>query len=134
MKRSVSDGRHIRILAGQIVDDANNNAQVLNARMLLSRTVHPEISWSALYYEEPDPSVARMKNVQLVRLWRWRFWTLHKFLFYQRSADAIFYPGAYWFDDLALQLRRTLGRKVPVIATCGNYDSHRSRAAPFAHF
>lgn len=127
MRQAVSDGEHTRILVGQIVDYANNNPQILNARMLLSRTAHTEISWSALFYEQPDPSVAGMENVQLVRLWRWRFWTWHKFLFYQRPTDAIFYPGTYWFDDLALQFRRRTGRTVPVIATMEGFVGDEER-------
>ena len=123
----VSGSLRKRILVGQIVDDANNNPQCLNAKMLLSRASRPEISWTALFYNQPDPAVARARNVRLVRLWRWRFWPWHKFLFYQRPADAIFYPGAYWFDDLALQLRKKTGRRVPVIATMEGFVGSEER-------
>jgi glycosyltransferase involved in cell wall biosynthesis len=123
----VSDRSHTHILVGQIVDDANNNPQCLNTKMLLSRSAIAGLSWSALFYNPPDPAVARVKAVRLVRLWRWRFWMGHKFLFYQRSADAIFYPGVYWFDDLALQLRKKLGRRVPVIATMEGFVGSEKR-------
>jgi hypothetical protein len=71
----------------------------------------------ALFYDRADTSVAAVRNVRLVHLWHGHFGTWHKFLFYQRRTDAIFYLGAYWFDELALQLRRRTGRRVPVIAT-----------------
>lgn len=113
-----------RIFVGQICDQANNNPQILNARALLSRFKNPEIEWIIPYYNEPDADLVGKKNIRLVKLWRWRFWQWHKFLLYQMQVDAIFYPNAYWFDDLALQLRKITGRKVLVIATleglCGN--------------
>jgi len=56
-------------------------------------------------------------RIRLTRLWRWRFWIWSKFLFYQKPADAIFYPGTSWYDEFALQVRRWTGRRIPVIAT-----------------
>ena len=110
-------GRRKRIFVAQLVDAAINNPQVLNARALLSRFSNHDIEWIVPHYGEPDPVLLNRENIQLVRLWRRRFWQWHKFLLYQYQIDAIFYPGAYWFDDLAMQLRKICGRKVPAIAT-----------------
>jgi glycosyltransferase involved in cell wall biosynthesis len=118
----------MRILVGQLVDDANSNPQCLNAKALLSRFQQPEVRWTALFYNEPASPVADSQSVHLIRLWRRQFWTWHKFLFYQRATDAIFYPGAYWFDDLALQLRQKMGRRVPVIATMEGLVGNDERA------
>lgn len=106
-----------RVFVGQLCDKSNNNPQVLNTRALLSRFSNPKVEWVVPYYHDPDPALVGRQNIRLVKLWRWRFWTYHKFLLYQMKVDAIFYPNAYWFDDLALQLRRFTGRKVPVITT-----------------
>lgn len=123
----MSDRANVRILVGQLVDEANNNAQCLNIKALLSRTASTQICWTAPYYHRPAPLVERSWNVCLVRLWRRRFWTWHKFFFYQRSADAIFYPGVYWFDDLALQVRKRIGRRIPVIATLEGFAGNEQR-------
>lgn len=118
-----------QVFVAQWADRDNNNPQILNIRALLARFRNPDIEWIVPYYGEPDPALIDRKNICLVKLWRWRFWTWHKFLLYQMNVDAIFYPNAYWFDDLALQLRRMTGRKVPVITTlegmAGNEERER---------
>lgn len=116
-----------RVLVGQSVDNSSTNPQCLNARMLLSHISRHDVSWDALFYDMPDPAIVKHGNVRLSRLWRRHLWTWHKLLFYQRQADAIFYPGAYWFDDLALQLRRWTGRRIPVIATLEGFAGNEER-------
>lgn len=106
-----------RALVAQLVDANNNNPQCLNAKALLSRFSAPDVEWVVPHYGEPDPALLNKDNIILIRLWRRRFWQWHKFFLYQYPVDAIFYPGPYWFDDLALQLRKVCGRKVSVIAT-----------------
>jgi len=120
----------VRILVPRLVDEESNNPQCLNARAMLSRVSDPRCHWTAACYGNPDPAVARSSNVDVVRLWRWRFWQWRMFLLYQQRADAIFYPGAYWFDERALQLRAATGRKIPVIATLEGLagDETRQRA------
>ena len=107
----------MQVLVPQVTDAANNNAQALNVRALLPRFADPSAKWATLHYGPPDSALVVAPNVRLVRLLRTRLWKLHKFAFYQRRADAIFYPGAYWFDDLALRARRWTSRRVPVVAT-----------------
>lgn len=107
----------MRVLVPRLVDAANVNAQVLNARSLLSRFGGRDCQWDCVRYGEADPDVAANPAVAITRLARWRFWPWHMVLFYQRPADAIFYPGAEWFDPIGLQWRDRTGRSVPVIAT-----------------
>ena len=118
-----------RIFVGQLCDKSNNNAQVLNTRALLARFRIPDVEWIAPYYEEPDSALIGRKNIRLVKLCRTRLWQFHKFLLYQLRVDAIFYPNAYWFDDLALQLRKFTARRVKVISTLeglvGNEERER---------
>lgn len=119
-----------RIFVAQYADVTNNNPQVLNTRALLSRFKDESCEWLVPYFGEPDPTVAVNPNVRLIKLWPWRFWTWHKFLLYQIDVDAIFYPNAYWFDDLALRMRKNTGRKVSVITTLEGLggDEERQRA------
>ena len=121
------DSPRVRILVGQLVDEANSNPQCLNAKALLARSASTQLQWTAPCYGPPDPRVEASRHVRVVQLWRGNLWMWHKFLFYQRPADAIFYPGVYWFDDLALQLRRKMGRKIPVIATMEGFAGNEAR-------
>lgn len=116
-----------RIFVAQYADVSNNNPQVLNTRALLSRFHDTRCEWLVPYFTDPDPAVAANPNVRLIKLWPWRFWTWHKFLLYQLKVDAVFYPGPYWFDDLALQLRRLTGRKVPFITTLEGLGGDQDR-------
>ena len=106
-----------RILVGQLVDADNNNAQCLNARAILSYASILGVEWIVPHYGAPDPALLNRDNIHLIKLWKKRLWQWHKFLLYLYPVDAIFYPGVYWFDTLALQLREICGRKVPVIST-----------------
>jgi len=105
-----------KILVPRVIDQANTNAQVLNARAMLARFVVPEIRWVAPYYDKPDPEVLARKNVTLRRLMRRHLWYFNMLWNYQMRADAIFYAGACWFDHWGLRLRDLTGRKIPVIA------------------
>lgn len=119
--------KSFKVFVGQCVDKTNNNAQVLNTRALLTRFKNPAIEWIVPYYAEPDPALVGRLNIRLVKLWRRRFWQWHKFFLYQMKVDAIFYPNAYWFDDLALQLRKITRRKVPVITTLEGLGGDQDR-------
>jgi glycosyltransferase involved in cell wall biosynthesis len=118
-----------RVLTAQVMDAANNNAQVLNAKALLPRFQDPDTIWITLTYNEPDARVRASPSVQLVRLWRRHLWYLHKVVFYQFRADCIFYPGPYWFDEWGLRIRGFTGREVPVVSTIeglvGNSERER---------
>jgi glycosyltransferase involved in cell wall biosynthesis len=106
-----------RILVPRVVDAANVNAQALNARSLLSRFGRPNCEWHCVRYGKADPAVVANPTVKITRLAPWRFWAWHMMLFYQQSADAIFYPGVEWFDRIGLQWRDRTRRSIPVIAT-----------------
>lgn len=123
-----------RIFVGQYADVTNNNPQALNTRALLSRFKDESCEWLVPYFRNADPSVLSNPNVTPIKLWPWRFWTWHKFLLYQLQVDAVFYPGPYWFDDLALQLRRLTGRKVPVITTLEGLGGNDERQNTFSEW
>lgn len=106
-----------RILVPRLFDAGNTNAQNLNAKALLARFARSDVSWVGTRYGAADPDVAQRPQVRLVKLWRHRFWQWHVAFLYQRSFDAIFYPGVSWFDATGLAWRARLGRRVPVIAT-----------------
>ena len=107
----------MKVIVPRVVDENNINAQNLNARSLLSRFSGRNCNWHCARYEKADWTVASNPAVQVTQLAPWRFWTWHMALFYQRSADAIFYPGVEWFDPMGLQWRDRTRRSVPVIAT-----------------
>lgn len=125
-------GSKKKILLAQLVDVGITNAQVINARSLLSRFADPNVEWIVPHYNEPDPALVGKENIRLVKLCRRRFWQWHKCLLYQDQVDAIFYPGAYWFDDWGLRLRRLCGRRVPVIATLEGLVGNDTRAREYS--
>ena len=53
-----------KIFVPRWVDQANTNAQISNAKAMLSRFSNPNVQWTALNYETPDPAVAVRSNVQ----------------------------------------------------------------------
>ena len=106
-----------KILVPRWVDQTNTNAQISNAKAMLSRFSNPDVQWTALNYESPDPAVAGRNNVQTRKLIHNGFWRCHTALQYQAPADAIFYPGGDWFEDWGRRLRRLTGRRVPMVAT-----------------
>ena len=106
-----------KILVPRWVDQTNTNAQISNARAMLSRFSNPDVQWMVSHYEQADPAVAERSNVKTRKLIHNGFWRCHTVLQYQATADAIFYPGGGWFEDWGLRLRRLTGRRVPVVAT-----------------
>ena len=120
-----------------LFDAENTNAQNLNAKMLLAHFHQPDVAWLGLHYYEPDPSVVANPRVELVKLWRRHLWPWHVGLRYQAGVDAIFYPGAEWFDDVGLKWRSRLHRRVPVIATLeglvGDADTERMLSDSVGH-
>lgn len=106
-----------RVIVPRLVDEANINAQNLNARSLLSRFGGRHCEWHCVRYGKADPAVSASPTVKITRLAPWRLWPWHMALFYQQHADAIFYPGVEWFDPIGLRWRDRLRRSIPVIAT-----------------
>ncbi len=106
-----------KIFVSRPIDIANTNAQCLNAKALLSRFNNKKTTWFGLHYNEPDQQVVLNRNVKLSKLMRKHLWYLHMVLAYQKSVDAIFYPGIQWMDYWGLILRKILFRKVPLIVT-----------------
>ena len=106
-----------KILVPRWVDQTNTNAQISNARAMLSRFSNPDVQWMVSHYEQADPAVAERSNVKTRKLIHNGLWRCHTVLQYQATADAIFYPGGGWFEDWGLRLRRLTGRRVPVVAT-----------------
>ncbi len=107
----------MRIIVPRLIDKTNFNAQNLNARSMLSRFGRPDCEWHCVRYGKADPAVSANRTVKVTRLAPWRAWPWHMVLFYQRSADAIFYPGVEWFDPIGLRWRDRTRRSIPVIAT-----------------
>lgn len=106
-----------RVVLGQLLDEGNHNAQVANAVSILEHCPRGSFAWRVPYYERPAMRLHDRPDVRFTRLVRGTLWRAHKALFYQKSADLLFYPGPYWFDALGLGLRRWTGRRVPVVAT-----------------
>src|SRR5512133_624572 len=117
----------LEILVPRWADAQNTNPQNLNAVAMLSRFTRPEAKWRTFFYHSPAPSVASSRSVGMVKLWRTRLWKYHVAALYQRSVDAIFYPGVEWEDKFGLNLRGISGRKIPLIATVESLvgDEHR---------
>ena len=106
-----------RVIVPRLVDEANFNAQNLNARSLLSRFGGTQNQWHCACYGKADPTVTANRAVKITKVARRRLWPWHMALLYQQPADAIFYPGVEWFDWLGLQWRDRTRRSIPVIAT-----------------
>lgn len=109
--------KRLKIFVPRLIDEAQTNAQNLNAKALLSRFSSPNIEWHTVYYEQPDPAVVNRPNVVCHKLIRGRFWAHHLMLKYLGDYDAIFYPGNEWYDAVGLSLRKLLFNRIPVIAT-----------------
>jgi glycosyltransferase involved in cell wall biosynthesis len=106
-----------RIIVPRLMDEGNLNAQVLNAKAMLSRFQNPRGRWFAPYYDNPLPAAQTNPRVRLIRLLRRHLWPFHMVGHYLRPADAIFYANKEWMDDWGLRLRALTGRKVPLIVT-----------------
>ncbi|HTC04166.1 MAG TPA: glycosyltransferase [Xanthobacteraceae bacterium] len=107
----------MKIIVPRLVDVDNINAQNLSARSLLSSFTRENCKWHCACYGKPDPAVSANPTVTVTRLAPWRAWPWHLALFYQQSADAIFYPGLEWYDRIGLQWRDRTRRSIPIIAT-----------------
>jgi glycosyltransferase involved in cell wall biosynthesis len=107
----------MKIFVPRLIDEDNVNAQNLNARGMLSRFSNERCEWHCACYRKPDSAVSSNRVVRVKRVAPWRLWPWYMAMLYQRSADAIFYPGLEWFDLMALRLRDLVRRPIPVIAT-----------------
>ena len=109
--------RKLKIFVPRLMDEANTNAQNLNAKALLARFDSPDIQWHTVYYNKPDPMVCDRENVTCHRLIRRRFWMWHIVVMYLYRYDAIFYPGNEWYDAKGLKWRKKIRKDIPIIAT-----------------
>jgi glycosyltransferase involved in cell wall biosynthesis len=105
------------VLVPRFADETNLNAQNLNAKSLLTRFSDPSAIWSMVHYESPSPAIAQAANVRLTHLLPRHLWRPHLAVWYQKPADAIFYPGVAQPDEWGLRLRARTGRKIPVVST-----------------
>lgn len=105
------------VLVPRLMDADNFNPQNSNAQNILSRISAASAKFIALHYNQPRADLVANKQVNLIKLWRWRFWRLSAWLAYQKKIDAIFYPGGDISDDLGWRFRDFLGRRIPIIAT-----------------
>jgi glycosyltransferase involved in cell wall biosynthesis len=105
------------IFVPRLIDSSNRNPQNNNARMLLRRWPAEGGLVRTLAYDEPDPQVAILDHVQVVRLWRRHAWQPHLFLQYLRPTDGIFYPGVSAADVAGVRVRKLLGMRGPIVAT-----------------
>lgn len=106
-----------RIFVPTLVDAANLNAQVNNAREILAGWNEPGWQVHTLAYHAADQRVLDNPQVTVARLWRKHAWYAHHFLSYLVPWDLIFYPGGYPMDAAGLRWRRRLGLHAPVIVT-----------------
>lgn len=111
----MSPRRHV--LVPRFADATNLNAQNQNAKSLLTRFRDPSTTWSMVHYESPLPAISQSANVRLTHLLPRHLWRPHLAAWYQKPADAIFYPGVAQPDEWGLRLRARTGRKIPVIST-----------------
>jgi len=123
-----------KIFVPRWVDAANTNAQISNAKAMLSRFDQPNVEWIAPHYEAPDPLVAKRRNVHLRKLIHNGFWRAHLTVQYQSPVDAIFYPGGRWFDSWGLRIRRLMGRRVPVVATLEGLVGEEDRQREYSQW
>jgi glycosyltransferase involved in cell wall biosynthesis len=99
------------------MDRSDTNAQNSNARALLSRFSDSRAHWTTIHSGELTDSIRTNKTVETRRISSSRLWQFELALAYQTRANAIFYPGPHWADKAGFDLRRFMGRSVPVIAT-----------------
>lgn len=128
---------HKKIFVPRLMDADNFNPQNSNAQNMLGRWPDDELRISTFCYNAPRQDVAGKASVNLIKLWRWRFWRLSAWLAYQRRIDAVFYPGADVSDDLGWRFRDWTGRRVPIIATLeglvGNVEREQEYTAWAGH-
>lgn len=106
----------IRVFVPRWMDEANTNAQNLNAKGMLSRFSDPRARWTALCGDQPAEFI-RQNGIETIPVSTTRWYELRTAVAYQSKFDAIFYPVPDRSDEIGLRLRRLLKRKIPVIAT-----------------
>lgn len=118
-----------KVLVPRLMDKSNFNAQNLNAKELLKRFRSSLINWETVAYSEPIKEVMDRDNNNVTKLLKGRCWPFSLLSFYQKSADAIFYPGKEWFDVAGLNLRKNIRKYIPVISTIEGImgDEHRDK-------
>lgn len=107
----------IRILVDSLADAALTNAQMVNAREIVSRLDSGQFQVTMFFVSKPDPRVVNRAGTRLIRLPK-RGQTpfilaelmrgLHDLIFYLKSS-----PAAKWF----LRLRRLPGNRCPAVGT-----------------
>jgi len=122
----------LEILVPRWTDSQNRNPQNLNASAMLARFRRPEARWTAFYYHTPVEDVGQSEQVRLVKLWQTRAWKADVVRQYQKTVDAIFYPGVGREDELGWGFRKLSGRRVPLIATMESLVGDDRREALFA--
>lgn len=70
-----------------------------------------------IHYYDPLPAISESAKVNLSHLLPRHLWKPHLAAWYQKRADAIFYPGPTWADEWGLRFRAATGRRVPLIST-----------------
>lgn len=115
-----------------LVDGANHNAQVNNARAILAGWDQAGWRVRAHAYQAPDQRLAANARIEITRLWRRRAWLAHLFLRYLKPCDLVFYPGGTTADLAGLRWRRRLGRSAPVIATLEGLVGNARREADYS--
>jgi glycosyltransferase involved in cell wall biosynthesis len=113
----MTEPRLLNILVPRCIDTNNVNAQNLNAKALLARFKQPNVRWHCWHFNTPDPAVIANPQVSAIKLPSHRFWPYAAIWQYQRSYDAIFYPGNEAFDARALALRQLRGQQLPTLCT-----------------
>ncbi len=121
-----------KMLVPTLVDAGNLNAQVNNAREILSEWDVPGWQVNTLAYHQPDERLLHNPHIQVTRLWRKHAWYLHLFLSYLRPYDIIFYPGVTPTDAAGLRWRRRLGFDSTVIVTLEGLLGDTRREAEYS--
>lgn len=128
---------HKKIFVPRLMDADNFNPQNSNAQNMLVCWPDGELRISTFCYNAPRKGIEYKESVDLIKLWRWRFWRLSAWLAYQQRIDAVFYPGADVSDDLGWRFRDWTGRRVSVIATleglAGNFEREQEYTAWAGH-
>ncbi len=123
----------VHIFVPRWMNRANNNAQNANAKALLSRFSSSTAHWTAIYSDDPVESVTN-NGIDLIRLSHSRWWQFELLLAYQRTFDAIFYPGVMWPDEFGIKLQHLVRRRIPRIATMEGIIASPEKVAQVSAF
>jgi len=122
----LSEGEMIRILVDSLADLALTNAQMVNAREIVSRLDPERFHVTTFFLSDPDPRVANRPATRLLQLPERRQTPVILSEFLRGRHDLIFYlkssPAAKWF----LRSRRLAGNRCPVIGTVESQCDLRS--------